>query len=382
MFLLQIWYERNDTVTYVTQKADYNEIWSTKWGATKTKCEDKYPAIASCLIPSQFRLNSVLPKWVSFTTDECNGDGTFIKVKSPEPVPRKINFMVCVKPLHFTNVDQKTFYEWVDINRKVGADQITVYASDPKIRDIITKKSGVSKSDKILVVKEFQALEVNCTSRTFEDSLWYKRKMEIIAYNDCLYSNLYSTKFVVPLDLDEIIVPKIGNNWLEGFRSHFQNPKLLEKTRADFHPRNYASFSVRNAYFFSEYPKDAIVRSKLLPKNPLNVPKKLVKVFSKNNMLSGNRGRNKSIFDRTVRSYRLSPKTDSVKSFVHVPDSLSVFNHFTFHVLGTAAHQYIFPQDVFQLNHYRNKCDPILIDGCSEFMRQIVFDDSLKKLWN
>lgn len=360
---------------HVTQKAVVQEIWLPSWRTKGKNCEKEYPAIISCLASPPNGSDSSTPSWVSFVDKNCVGSGTFVRIVSPPRKSPKNNFVVCVKPLHFTNVNEKTFHEWVEINHRLGAERIVVYLSDS------TKTKSFSIRGKkafVLADKRFEAPESKCPIKNFEDSVWYRRKLEIIAYNDCFYSNLRRTKFVVPLDVDEIIVPKTGNNWLEGFRSHFLNVTSPGQNE-NFWPENYASFSVRNAYFFSKYPKNAIVGGSELPKPYQNVPQKLVKTFPGIRKPSS---KSKSIFDRTVRSFRLSPKSDSVKSFVSASKTLSVFNHFTFHVLGNAAQQYIFPQNAFQLNHYRNSCDPILIDGCQDFLNHVIYDDSLERFRN
>ncbi len=42
---------------------------------------------------------------------------------------------------------------------------------------------------------------------------WHAFKEEIITYNDCLYRNLYRFKYLVVVDLDEVIVPRLDKDW-------------------------------------------------------------------------------------------------------------------------------------------------------------------------
>ncbi|KAK6618532.1 hypothetical protein RUM43_013725, partial [Polyplax serrata] len=358
-------YDGVENSTFVNQKAVVQEIWSTSWGTGGKNCEETYPVLISCLVPPGTRS----PAWVSFVDKDCRGNGAFLRVLTPSSTPVKNNFVICVKSLHFTSLNPKTFLEWTEINHRLGADKIVVYTSDPE------QERAIPES-RILDRKRFETPpEVNCFQRNFEDSTWHRRKLEIIAYNDCFYRYLNRTKFVIPLDVDEIIVPKTGNGWIDAFRVSFP-------TGSDaFAPDNFASFSVRNAYFFSDYPETAIFRGFKLPNlRDRNVPVKLVNSLARRkNGQSGGSGSG-SPFSRTLRSYRLSPRSDSVKSFVQVSKTLSVFNHFTFHVLDDAVgRQYILPETTFQLNHYRNSCDPVLIEGCDEFLSQVTYDDSLEK---
>ncbi|KAK4874249.1 hypothetical protein RN001_013609 [Aquatica leii] len=82
----------------------------------------------------------------------------------------------------------------------------------------------------------------------FSRNIWQKRRNEIITYNDCMYRNLQTSHFIIPVDIDEIIVPKKFYTWKDSLRHVFKlTPDLQEQ---------FASFSVRNAYFLKEFSKE------------------------------------------------------------------------------------------------------------------------------
>ena len=64
-------------------------------------------------------------------------------------------------------------------------------------------------------------------------------------YNECFYGNMYKYKFVLPIDIDEIIFPIKFDNWNDLMDYVFRMDKTAEKT--------VGSFSVRNAHFFKKY---------------------------------------------------------------------------------------------------------------------------------
>jgi hypothetical protein len=41
----------------------------------------------------------------------------------------------------------------------------------------------------------------------FRKNIWQKRRIEVLPYNECFHDNMYNFRFVVPVDIDEIIVP-------------------------------------------------------------------------------------------------------------------------------------------------------------------------------
>ena len=238
------------------QKATIDEIWSHEWG-TETKCNKIYPSIASCLISPTYKRDEV-PLKISLVDKDCKSDGkTHVRVINKQQTKEekgKKNFIICVKPLDLKNgLTIQTIRQWIKINFKLGADKIIFYADNVNVDDL-----NVIKSNYTLIRKFTTEKFSDCSS--YAESLWHKRKMEIITYNDCFYSHLYETNFVIPLDVDEVIVPKKGNNWREGFLNYFN--KTGNET-LNFHIlKNYASFSVRNAYFFSKYPKNSIGKKK------------------------------------------------------------------------------------------------------------------------
>lgn len=163
--------------------------------------------------------------------------------------------------------------------------------------------------------------------------VWQKRKNELISYNDCLYRNIYTSHFVIPLDVDEIIVPRKHRSLLDFFTELKQaSPQLLD---------DFASLSVRNAYFLRQFPQ---------------VQNKETVFFLKH----------------IVRS-DYSPKWESGKSFISTKNALTVFNHYALHVLRPGLRNtHFLPTDLVQMNHYRNTCSVNLLPECVKYLDSSV----------
>lgn len=113
---------------------------------------------------------------------------------------------------------------------------------------------------------------------------------------------------------------------------------------------SFASFSVRNAYFFKDY----------------NPTKNSSQVF---------------FVDNTVRS-NFSPKWESGKSLVLADNALTVFNHYALHSLRPGVRKTFFlPTEKIQMNHYRKTCTIGLLPECMKYLfsPEKTRDNSMKR---
>lgn len=166
--------------------------------------------------------------------------------------------------------------------------------------------------------------------------IWQKRRNEIVAYNNCFYRHLVISKFVIPLDIDEVIVPKISQTW-DGLLDKIGQLKNLD---------DYASLTVANAYFFR--PK-----------------RKKQSIF---------------FFDNVLRS-EFSPDGDSGKSFMNTKNTLTVFNHYALNITPGVNRVYFLPKELVQMNHYKFFCDKRLLPQCANYTSSPRYlDTSLLRL--
>lgn len=184
----------------------------------------------------------------------------------------------------------------------------------------------------------------NLPSKNYNDSskIWQKRKYEIVAYNNCFYRNMVNSQFIVPLDIDEIIVPKIAPTWDE----------LIEKIGYK-NVNEFASLTVSNAYFFRK---------------------------SRNLKESGYKKQNVFFQDILMRS-NFSPRGESGKSFINTRNTLTVFNHYALNMTPGINRVYFLPSDWVQLNHYKFFCDIRLLPQCVNYISTPrMFDYSILKV--
>ncbi|KAK9887933.1 hypothetical protein WA026_000233 [Henosepilachna vigintioctopunctata] len=314
--------------TYHFTKAVITPIWSKGWNQSDSNVYFE-PVLVTCRIK-----NNITPKFISLNTKSCKNPKNYFKIERNRK--DKVNFTVCVKPLSFKTDISKELIQWIIMNELLGANKIVLYYHmvKNKTRNLL---EWLQASYKTVEVKYFKPVTDN--SNYFDEvndidvkTIWQKRKYEVTAYNDCFYHNLNSN-YVIPLDIDEVIVPKRDNNWKDLFRS-------LSGTLKG----HFASFSVRNTYYFRE-----------LDNKTEGEP-----VF----------------FFKHVSRSKLSDKEESGKSFISSTNSLTVFNHYALHTLRPGiSRTYFFSSRRVQLNHYRRNCSIVILPECDKYISSQRFFD-------
>ncbi|XP_017776643.1 PREDICTED: uncharacterized protein LOC108562736, partial [Nicrophorus vespilloides] len=303
-------------------KATRIEIWAENW-IDFNRDNNHNPNLLSCQIPEgkvQLHLSS----------KPCDvSKGTFVYAKassdrkSAKP-SRKNKIAVCVKPLNFLQDISKRLMEWIEINKILGATHFVFYVNKvhPNVRRTLKLYTTSDRKFKIINYTNLGGWEI-----------WQKRKNEILAYNHCFYSSLDQVDFVLPVDIDEIVVPRVHYRWQE----------LIQTL-----PSGYASYSARNAFYF-------------LP-----------------NILS-----NQTFFRQTFNRSDFSPLGESGKSFISTKNALTVFNHYALHILRPGiSRTHFIPESLAQMNHYRAKCPEDLMPDCLKYTSSQFFDDIILKYKN
>ncbi|KAJ8980982.1 hypothetical protein NQ317_013436, partial [Molorchus minor] len=299
---------------YHISKVTTNPIWSENWNKNDTNIYFN-PVLLSCRIPSN--ISSI---GTFLTTKPCGksvSTNNYFKVK--ERGGKNERFTICVKPLDFLEDISKRLIQWIEINRLLGADRIEIYVR--KVTNSVWKALkwySLKYPGKFLIRKFRRITQEKDSSPDVLRNIWQKRRYELIAYNDCFYRNLETTDFIIPLDIDEIIVPRTATNWkqlLQGIFSHSPEPE-----------EKYASFMTSNTYYFGELTPNDI------------------------------------FFLKNINRSQFSPPEESGKSFISTKNALTVFNHYALQVLKPGITRvYFLPSKDVQLNHYKQNCDVAIL---------------------
>lgn len=312
-------------------EAKASEIWIPFWN-TDSHAETLHSYLISCPLPDAANPPDSITVSASKPCEHeaslgIKREGYYRFLQRGRHRPKK--FCLCVKPLLFSRRDiSSDLIEWIEIQRLFGAGKIVfyVYGVHDNVRQTLEYYQGQGLVQIVPWSLPHKPLSsASDISQYFRNDIWQKRRTEVLPYNHCFYENLYQFDFVVPIDIDEIIVPKTYNTWTELFSEmERRNPRALV---------TYGSFSVLNAYFFKSWGQ--------MDGNLLNIER------------------------YTERSSNFSQPGYSVKSFVNTRVAVSLFNHYALTSLQPTqklnAH---LNSEEIQMNHYKMSCPTSISSQC------------------
>lgn len=267
--------------------------------------------------------------------------------------------------MNFNEDISQNLIEWVEINNILGVDLIDMYVDkvSKETEDILRhyRDKGLVRLFNVPIHKQNR-------------SLWQRRRDHIITYNDCLYRNIKESVFVIPLDVDEIILPKVAETL----------PDLLNRLeRYGWSPANVSAIMIRNRFFFDFMQGINNYRRKTRIENQTYTKRDDVRIKESKDLLIDVReiellddvsDVKNEVTDVTNRPYHETkcgtmvplPKlarhvvssavVSSIKFFAKslmvTNNVLSIFNHYPLNSLGVAV-KWAAPFKEVQLNHYK-----------------------------
>ena len=270
-----------------------------------------------------------VPTHVSIATRKCNTSSILLPVFRPlRAATWKHEFGVCVES-SFGSFPPEAISEWIETYSLFGVTQFNLYngslnTSMDRIFDYYVQRGIVSLRQLPPSVDDYSEEGIRLSSPT--------------SLNDCMMRNMYSNRFIVIVDIDEIIVP----------RNHSSYQDLIADLDASLsRTQSHHTYAFRNSYFFLFYPADD----------------------------------SQPPFLRTARLRHRAPPNGflfSSKSFVDPRQCLSVFNHYCWiNFPGIDPKDPIDVPASFGLNHhYRHAC-PLTTEECRTFDRDKLRDDTM-----
>lgn len=321
----QTWSKNSEERHVDSVEATVTPIWWKQWDPGSRDAVT--PLLISCnLVDTENE-----PFFVSVSSNACEDASNVLRVEPSTNGDYSRNFTVCVKDMNFSYDISNRLIEWFELLKLLGADRVDVYVA--KVPKRVQKVLQFYAANKFVTVRP--------APRPSSETLWQRRRDHLLAYNDCLYRNLRQSRYIVPLDVDEIIVPREDETW----------PKLM--TKLESLESRAASLAVSNAFFFDSFGDE----------------------------YDDEDGSNK--LPHTLRYLRrsslISPAPQYSKSFVSTSKALTVFNHYALGALAGAERARAVPQDKALLHHYKKACRPALVD-CHQYTVGTVRDESLLRL--
>ncbi|XP_068228445.1 uncharacterized protein [Palaemon carinicauda] len=343
-----LWYKQLPNLIII--EAEAQEIWLQQWNPNP-EADMHHAYLFTCPIPLEIKKKGIFPEYVSLSSKICENLTTKLPLKEEVNVlkqRKQKSFVVCVKGMDFAQDLSVRLVEWLELLFILGADKVFFYkySLHKNMERVLEYYEKMKKVEVVpLTLPGDQPNNVDLRRSYLKRAIWQKRRNELVPYNDCLYRNMYDYEYIIPLDIDEVIMPIKSHNWsslLDTFRR--ENPKWFKK---------YPSFSAQNAYFLDVY------NSSLNPK----IPPYYIMLQSK------------------LRSANYSLYGHSVKSFVSTSLSKIVFNHYTLESLyAVRKTSLVMNASDVQLNHYKKHCPREIYSQClKNFLVHIKRDDTIDR---
>ncbi|XP_030040900.2 uncharacterized protein LOC115456131 [Manduca sexta] len=365
------------------------EIWWYEWDINSIEVDT--PLLLSCSLTEP--LNG--PSIVSVVTEPCDNPTNAFPLEPEENRQENRNFTICVKDMNFDKDISQSLVEWVETNKILGVDIIDVYV------DKVSKQTAnvLQHYRDEGYIRLFDVPVSNKPGR----SLWQRRRDHIITYNDCLYRNIKDTIFIVPLDVDEIILPKITYTW----------PELLHRLKEyGWNDKEYSAIMIQNVFFFDFMQKihkvnnnDAHERTnqvyvkrddvriddvetidldelELIDDNYIaNTTIENAILLNKYKLRCGMDLPEPKLSRHVVSSAVISPIGYYSKSFMVTKKVLTVFNHYPLASLGASRFTgWSAPFSEVQLNHYKESCNMTVVVECGRYERRARVDRAALRL--
>ncbi|KAF5292071.1 hypothetical protein FQR65_LT11337 [Abscondita terminalis] len=285
------------TQPVMVRAGNYSLTWRKAFGNYRKGVYQPY--LIPCSIPSEYQHLSVAA--VSLVENECDHAKNALTVFYNKPRGEKQNFAVCVKNLDFLLEDvSSVLTEWIEMMTLLGADKIFLY--------YLNVHPNISK-----VFKYYEDL-----GRVEAKSVMNRVQDEVISLNDCLYKHMHEYKYLVVVDIDEVIVPLNGSTWND-LMDHLE--RTLDK--------EYDSYNARNVYYFT----DLLFTHKWFD----DVPEYM------------------HILNHIHRAPTILKAGINIKSFHNTKTVLSLHNHFPVACLRGGCKNFPINPDDALMHHYKRK---------------------------
>ena len=312
--------------------------------------------ILSCAVSPASR---GIPEHVSIVTSDDHVPTTLLRVQVPDKPEHPIAFGHCMS-VAYGHQDPYRIVEWMELHRMWGVGEVTIYNYSLQVAPSRVYSHYANKG----FVDLRQAPSASNSRRDDSDMNEILLDMSP-GLNDCMYRNLYRYHRLVVTDIDEMIVPRMHDDYtsmltaIDELQMEEKMRTLSElglNTRLNISglviPTN--SYMFNNVYFFSDL--NATSRSPWFLATQL--------------------------YSRHVNP---SPKGYSVKSILNPRSCVALQNHYCWQMHSSSAGgtwNLNVPQSLGANQHYK-KChfDEYLQDPghCARLMKQAAVDNTMAR---
>ncbi|CAJ0598043.1 unnamed protein product [Cylicocyclus nassatus] len=329
-----------DEKRYAVVEGYVREIWQRGWDP-----RDRFyiPNLITCPIPKRFKSSKEL--YVSITSAACSTQRTAMRVRIDRSKRKKDAVAVCVKGLDFQTDLSVRLVEWLEAQYLFGASAVTIYkyTVSKKMDRVLDHYEKLGKLTQIPLTLPGHSPNLPVVrSEYIGRNRQQKRRHELIPYNDCLYRHIPTHRYILILDIDEVVVPIKHNTYA----------KLIDAIEASTNKEKISSLSFSNVFKFPAKEED---QDRSRPEH----------MFMLRNIM---------------RTRKTSNRRNYGKSMTNTGTVASVFNHFALHRLsGKISPTMYVPEKLGIKLHYKSTCPIEAQKDCDELQKDTVRDHSLDR---
>ncbi|PIO74405.1 hypothetical protein TELCIR_03590 [Teladorsagia circumcincta] len=233
--------------------------------------------------------------------------------------------------------------EWLEAQYLMGVSTVTtyVYTVPKRVKTVLDHYGKLGKLEQVPLTLPGHSPNLPLVrSQYIARNRQQKRRHELIPYNDCLYRHISTHRYILILDIDELIVPMEHNNYFD----------LLKTIEQDTPSDRITSLSFPNVFKFP---------SKLVNQS---IPEHLY------------------MLRNSHRSRKTSDRRNYGKSMTSTANVATVFNHFALHRLTPNVTGTIYvPERLGVKLHYKGTCPIESRNECDELQTDTVLDHSIDR---
>ena len=276
----------------------------------------------TCKLPTSL----ITPSEVSIAFESCGQATVLLPVVFANDTGVVHEFGVCV-PVTYWHVSPFRIIEWMELNKLYGVTQVNIYNSS-------LFNPGLSV---FLKYRDQGDLIMQQGSPPVDASgLWAIKLAVLAGLNDCMYRNMYQYRYLIAIDLDEVIIPRSAKNYTE----------MIAQIHRDTHAQgSWPAYMFHNAYFWTDFQ----------PKRPKP---------------------HFSTILRYLTRTKVSPLNYAAKSIIDPRTCVVLTNHFCSQRVSTVGHYWTVGvnQSIATCQHYK-KCH-LGHSQCEKSMRTAILDES------
>ncbi|CAG0923129.1 unnamed protein product [Notodromas monacha] len=215
--MCQVWYA-NDTMPLAVPVVKYRFLRDMDSGTIG----NMFSYSIECTVP-QSKESEIYPVAVSLVVDQCDKATNLLKLtrdEGPKTSQSLSSIAVCVPRIHFVDGDSPVMLiEFLELVRILGGDNVILYTLDPPSGNPYFErvyeyyqKQGFLHVSRISVPGDGPNTPIrrNAFLSANED---FRRSLDLIAANDCLYKNLHTSDLITIINSNEIIIPAKSHSW-------------------------------------------------------------------------------------------------------------------------------------------------------------------------